>query len=230
MKISVNKKERQVIKGFAFLLLILFSLVFTLNHHLGYSLADSCLIKLGIPTWSNEYEPGINIHYTMFIGLPLFLIGYKYSRFYLNNVYPSFMRRLIFIVIAFIFVYPTVTDKMMYLIKFNSSGLDAITYYQKKSKCTFHSNPETLGSMSCNLTLVNYSGKSMVISVIPNIAKTNYWKDMKESFEGIELEPVSIQLSPRSKLNMGIYFKFKQISQFNGSGSIENVALDIEFN
>lgn len=223
--------ERQVIiKGIAFLLLTLFSLVFTLNHHLGYSLADSFLIKLGIPTWSNEYGTGINFHYTILIGLPLFWIGYKYSRFYLNNIYPVFMRRLIFICIAFIFVYPAVTDKMMYLIKFNATGVDAVTYYQRESKCTFHSNPETLGNMSCNLILVNYSGKSMVISVKPNIAKTNYWKDIKKYFEGIELEPESIQLLPRSKINIGTAFKFKQTNHFNGSGSIENVAVDIEIN
>ncbi|UVI29568.1 hypothetical protein [Paenibacillus spongiae] len=201
-----------------FFVLILIGLLLISNTHLGYSFGDSIFRAVGIPPWTNaEYDSGL--HISVNVGLLAIVAGCIGAVKFYQVRFPKIRSRIILSCIAFVFLFPFVTENAMILLKYNSGSISSVDYSKKNSQCSYQSEEANVKA-DCTVTLINY-GKEKDVTVrhylIRGTAK-------------IEFEPMTITLPPHQKVGVGAAFKGKLSEGTGFSGWSNEIGIEIEVN
>ncbi|SDX06188.1 hypothetical protein SAMN05518855_1008111 [Paenibacillus sp. CF384] len=149
-------------KEFPFFVLILIGLLLISKSHLGYSFGDSIFRAIGLAPWTNaEYESGV--HFPVIVGLIVILVGYLGAVKFYQVRFPKVRSRIILSCIAFVFLFPFLTEKAMILLKYNSVSVSSVAFSRNNSHCNYRSE-EAKVIANCSVTLLNY-GKEKDVTI-----------------------------------------------------------------
>jgi hypothetical protein len=213
--ISKNK-----IIGILFLILIIFSLIFSLDQPNSVALGDTILRNIGLKAWSNKTQ---GYHYTVIYSFVLFIIGYKGAIHFLKDIYPRVTKKLSAVLIIFVILFPSIYSTVNKTIETFSNGINAVDYNRKESNCTFKTDSNGNVVLSANLEFINYSNKDVkfYIKLVPN----KFILDKIVSKEPITAtnfnanSPKEFILYPKSIQNFQVSFKTAFKNTFkNGLG------------
>ncbi|MGG3281277.1 hypothetical protein [Paenibacillus solani] len=147
------EEEIQLKGKFLSITAIIVGLLFISNQHLGYSLGDDLFRWAGISPWTKGGNYGF--HVPVIAGLVLLVTGVLWvSRIY-RPLYPKIMSRVLLACVAWIIIFPFVSESFMYVVNFNSSGITSVAYSSKDSRCDYHTeNEATLAR--CQIQIYSY--------------------------------------------------------------------------
>jgi hypothetical protein len=200
-----------------FIIAIILALFFLTNNHLNHSLGDSIFNVFGISPWTGKRQSGY--HLSVFLGLALLFVGVVGAVRFYRPKYPKILSRITIICIAFVFLYPMVTEKAMFIIMHNSTGLTSIDYSKRNSNCNIQSEGNKVKA-NCFFTIFNYGNENQII-IKPII--DNY-------FANINFETRKLSLSPHTKSNIGVEFNGIQSNGTGFNGSVKEIGIDININ
>lgn len=186
-------------------------------HHLGYSFGDDIFRWLGIPPWTRKNNMGL--HLSTILGLLLSIIGIIGTASIYRPRYPKIMSRLIIGCIAFIMIFPFITEKLFSLTYFNSTGTSSVVYSKKDSQCNYSDEGKKVKAV-CKLNIYNY-GKLDNVSIRPIVEQM----PLKTEFEYKE-----IPLIPRTQrlVNEVFYGDLKEVTDFSGWSSDIDVEIEVK--
>ncbi|PYE52306.1 hypothetical protein HUB98_27445 [Paenibacillus barcinonensis] len=207
--------------------LLVFAIIFTFNHHLGFSVGDSLLLSIGISPYTKSYVSGV--HITIFFGLGMLACGYYLARKEIMLRYPLVARTLWIAVVIVVSSYSFMTDKLMYVVKWGATGLNGISYTQNNSSCTYHVHPNGRVHATCELTLKNYSSSSIAAMVKPDLAGSYRHDDdaLSESLHSVALSAVPVKLEPRMTFTGTLEFSGLAKRPLEVSGKLDEIVLDV---
>ncbi|PQP80025.1 hypothetical protein C0Q44_29720, partial [Paenibacillus sp. PCH8] len=177
--------------------LLLFAIIFTFNHHLGFSVGDTLLSAIGISPYTKSYLSGV--HITLFLGLGIFACGFYLTRKEIARSLPGLAKWLWVLVLVIVLSYSFMTDKLMYIAKWGADGIHGISYVQNTSSCTYDVLDDGEARATCELTLKNYSGASVAAMLLPDLA-SSYWNQddpLYVSLQSVRLQPIHIEIGPQ---------------------------------
>ncbi len=204
-------------KGHYSLIAIVLALFLVSQNHLKHSFGDSIFKTIGFSPWTNEGNLGL--HLPVIIGIILFIIGFIGAARYYRSRCPKISSRLVIGCIAFFLVFPFITEGVMFLVKYNSNGIDSIDI--SSGKCSFKSE-ENIVTADCSFTLFNY-GEVNKIAINPILP--NYLDDAD-----IEFERIVIPLDKHRRMTFGFPFKGMQRNGSGFTGSIQEVGFEVVVN
>ncbi|MEO2204179.1 hypothetical protein ABGV42_10520 [Paenibacillus pabuli] len=209
-------------------ILLLFAIIFTFNHHLGYSVGDRLLSKMGLSPYTTAYMSGV--HITLFIGLGLLGCSFYLTRKEIKSSYPRLARQLWLIVMVIILSYSYITDKVMYVAKWGSTGIHGVSYLQNDSSCMYEVALDGHTRVSCDLTLKNYSRQPVAAVLLPDLARSYRQQDdpLYEALKSIELEPVHLEIKPHGTFVGKLAFSGSAQSPLQVKGKLKDIVLDVE--
>ncbi|WP_338543033.1 hypothetical protein [Paenibacillus tundrae] len=209
------------------IIFLLFSIIFTFNHHLGFSVGDTILSKVGLLPYTTTYVRGV--HITLFIGLGMLVCSYFITRKLLGSSFPRLASKLWLMVLVIVLSYSFITDKVMYVVKWNATGTNAVSYVQNQSSCMYDVVDDGDTLASCYLIIKNYSGQLVVAMVKPDLARSYRNQDdpLYESLSSVELKPVRIEIEPRSTFAGQLAFSGLAGSPLPFQGKLHDIVLDI---
>ncbi|WP_153977911.1 hypothetical protein [Paenibacillus xylanilyticus] len=209
-------------------ILLLFAIIFTFNHHLGYSVGDQMLSKIGLSPYTTAYVSGV--HITLFIGLGLLGCSFYLTRKEIKSSYPRLARQLWLIVVVIILSYSYITDKVMYVAKWGSTGIHSVSYLQNDSSCMYQVALDGNTRVSCDLTLKNYSRQPVAAVILPDLARSYRQQDdpLYEALKSVELQPVHLEIMPHSTFTGKIAFSGTAQSPLQVRGKLRDIVLDVE--
>lgn len=184
------------------------------HDHLGMSFGERIFRAMGISPWTEKGDWGFNL--PTILGLLLLITGIAGTERSYRHIYPKILSRLLIGCFVVILIFPFVTEKMMGLIKYNTSGTTSLDYDSKESHCTYYSQ-EMQVEARCTLVIYNY-GKEQDIKVKPVLS----------SATEIQLEPVIFAIRPHQKNEVAVNFHGVQTVGIGGSGSFQGVGAEIE--
>ncbi|WP_440118730.1 hypothetical protein [Paenibacillus sp. QZ-Y1] len=207
--------------------LLLFAIIFTFKHHLGFSVGDTLLSAIGVSPYTTAYLSGV--HITLFLGMGLFACGFYLTRKEIMSSSPGLAKRLWILVIAIVLSYSYMTDKLMYVAKWGASGIDGISYIQNTSSCTYDVLKNGDARATCDLTLKNYSRESVVAVLMPDLAGSYRNQDdpLYESLQSVRLKPVHIEIGPRGTFTGELEFSGLAESPLQVKGELIDIVLDV---
>jgi len=186
-------------EGVLWLAVIFVSLCLLVNHHLGYSLGDSLLQAIGIPPWIGSDRQ--KLHVSAITLILVFLFAAVMAVRYYRPTVPRIISRIAIACIAFGIVFPYATEKVIVLVKLNSTSSDSIDYLND-SKCTFSQLSPDRMQANCSLTLFNY-GKVESVTITPTVVfQDAIVPDLK--FQGKEFHNL---LTPHQKTSISVTFE-----------------------
>ncbi|AWP30170.1 hypothetical protein B9D94_27705 [Paenibacillus sp. Cedars] len=154
-----GEEEKQLKSRILSISAIIVGLLFISNHHLGYSFGDDLFRWAGIPPWTQQGVYGF--HLPVIAGLILLMVGIPWvSRMYRPR-YPKIMGRVLIGCVAWIVLFPFVSEQVMYLVKYNASGISSVSYSKKDSKCDYRTRNETILA-DCQIHIYSYGNESQV--------------------------------------------------------------------
>ncbi|RKN86294.1 hypothetical protein [Paenibacillus ginsengarvi] len=199
-----------------FFVLILIGLLLISDTHLGHSFGDRIFRAVGIPPWTNtEYDSGL--HISVIVGLLVLTAGYIGAVKFYQFRFPKIRIRIILVCIAFVFLFPIVTEKAMILLYYNSGSVSSVAFSEKNSQCSYRSE-EGKVKADCTVTLINY-GKEKAVNVRPYL---------KRGTAKIKFDPVTITLPPHQKVGVGTVFNGMLLDGTNISGWSSDIGMEIE--
>jgi len=209
-------------------ILLLFAIIFTFNHHLGYSVGDRLLSKMGLSPYTTAYMSGV--HITLFIGLGLLGCSFYLTRKEIKSSYPRLARQLWLIVMVIILSYSYITDKVMYVAKWGSTGIHGVSYLQNDSSCMYEVALDGHTRVSCDLTLKNYSRQPVAAVLLPDLARSYRQQDdpLYEALKSVELEPVHLEIKPHGTFVGKLAFSGSAQSPLQVKGKLKDIVLDVE--
>ncbi|MFS0869835.1 hypothetical protein [Paenibacillus xylanilyticus] len=209
-------------------ILLLFAIIFTFNHHLGYSVGDRMLSKMGLSPYTTAYVSGV--HITIFIGLGLLGCSFYLTRKVIMPSYPRFAKRLWLIVVVIILSYSYITDKVMYVAKWGSTGVHGVSYLQNDSSCMYRVSREGSTIVSCDLTLKNYSRQPVAAVLLPDLARSYRQQDdpLYDALKSVELTPAHLEIKPHGTFSGKIAFSGVAQSPLQVKGKLVDIVLDVE--
>ncbi|UNK18646.1 hypothetical protein MNQ98_00940 [Paenibacillus sp. N3/727] len=187
-------------------------------HHLGYSLGDDLFRWIGISPWTDGKSRGL--HLPVLFGFLLLIFGVVgVSRIYQSR-YPKIMSRLIIGCVAFIMIFPFITENLFFLTKFNSTGVSSVAFSKKDSQCNYRMEEDRTVKIECQLNLYNY-GKEQMITIRPLL---------DDEFMQFEIEPQAISLTPHTQSNQSVDFYGKIMNRdISSAGGWQNgIGVEIE--
>lgn len=198
---------------------VVLGLLLLSNHHLGYAFGDDLFRWIGIPPWTDGKSTGL--HLPVVLALLLLIFGVVgVSRVYRPR-YPKIMSRLIIGCIVFIMIFPFITENLLFLTKYNSTGVSSVAFSKKDSQCKYETEDKTV-EIECQLNLYNY-GKEHSITIRPLL---------DDGVMQFEIEPQTIFLVPRAQSNQSWVFYGKimnrDISSAGGWGNDIGVEIEID--
>lgn len=207
--------------------LLLFAIIFTFKHHLGFSVGDSLLLSLGISPYTTSYLSGV--HITMYFGLGMLACGYYLTRKEIVCDFPLLAKTLWIAVLVVIFSYSFMTDKLMYVVKWGAKGMSSISYMQNDSSCTYDVSANGQALASCELTLKNYSNSAVVAKVKPDLAGSYHNQDdpLSNSLKSVRLEPMPIEIEPRKTFTGKLEFSGVAECPLEVRGNLKDIVLDV---
>ncbi|WP_342555365.1 hypothetical protein [Paenibacillus sp. FSL R7-0652] len=207
--------------------LLLFAIIFTFKHHLGFSVGDSLLLSIGISPYTTSYLSGV--HITIYFGLGMLACGYYLTRKEMMHKFPLMARTLWIAVLIIIFSYSYMTDKLMYVVKWGSTGMSSISYMQNDSSCTYDVSSNGQALATCKLTLKNYSSSAVAAMVKPDLAGSYRKQDdpLSASLQSVELQAIPIRIEPRKTFTGKLEFSGMAACPLQVSGNLNDIVLDV---
>ncbi|WP_145319180.1 hypothetical protein [Paenibacillus xylanexedens] len=207
--------------------LLLFAIIFTFNHHLGFSVGDTMLSAIGISPYTTSYLSGV--HITLFLGMGFFACGFYLTRKEIVKGSPGLAKGLWIVVLAIVLSYSSMTDKFMYVAKWGASGIDGISYVQNKSSCTFNVLMTGETRATCDLTLKNYGREPVAAVLLPDLGRSYKLKDdpLLEALKSVQLRPAYIELERHGTFVGTLEFYGKAESPLHVSGKLGDIVLDV---
>lgn len=207
--------------------LLLFAIIFTFNHHLGFSVGDTLLSAIGMSPYTKSYLSGV--HITIFLGLGIFACGFYLTRKEIGRTFPGLAKRLWIVVLAIVLSYSFMTDKLMYVVKWGASGIHGISYVQNTSSCTYDVLEDGATRATCELTLKNYSSASVAAVLMPDLAGSYRNQDdpLYASLQSVRLKPVHIELGPQETFTGKLEFAGVADSPLQVKGKLIDIVLDV---
>lgn len=201
--------------GVYFIIMLSIGVLIVSNTHLDYSMGDILFQAIGLSPWSNG--PELRFHYSAVLGILLLVIGIVGTVRQYRHRYPKIFSRLLIGIIIFVYIFPFATEKIMFMVKHNSSGIDSIDYSKKNSSCSYQSD-DRKAKANCSLTFFNY-GKEVEAVIRPVIPVGPY--------NEINFEPRKVSITPNSKLNIGIDFEGQLHDGTSLSGTSQGVSIEL---
>lgn len=134
-------------------------LLFISNQHLGYSFGDDLFRWAGISPWTKEGNYGL--HLPVITGLILLMVGIlRVVRMYRSR-YPKIMSRVMIGCVAWIVIFPFISEFVMYVVNYNSSGISSVAYIKKDSKCDYRTENEAILAR-CQIQIYSYGTEQQV--------------------------------------------------------------------
>lgn len=185
-------------------------------HHLGYSFGDDLFRWIGISPWTDVRNTGL--HLPVILGFLLLFLGVCNVAIIYRPRYPKIMSRLIIGCIAFIMIFPFITEKLFFLTYFNSTGTSSVVYSKKDSQCNYSDEGKKVKAV-CKLNIYNY-GKLDNVSIRPIMEQM----PLKTEFEYKE-----IPLIPRTQrlVNEVFYGDLQEVTDFSGWSSDIDVEIEV---
>ncbi|MFC4809625.1 hypothetical protein [Paenibacillus sp. GCM10023250] len=205
-------------KEVLFFALIVIGLLLVSQTHLGYSFGDSIFRALGIPPWTRaDYESGL--HLAVVTGLVFIIAGYIGAVRFYQSRYAKIRSRIILGCIAFVLLFPSVTEKAMMLLNYHSVSVSSVAYSKKNSQCSFRSEDAKMKA-NCTVTLINY-GKEKTVTVKPYLIRS-------AASAKVMFEPMTITLPPHRKVGVSTVFNGELLDGTGFSGWTNDIGLEIE--
>lgn len=186
------------------------------------SLGDRLMEALGLPSWTEEGRTGF--HWTTMIGLILFAIGCSGATYSYRNKHPHILRNLLLASFLVAALFPYASEKVMYLIKFRSTGIHSLAMVDRPVACRYSTGDSP--ALTCSLSLTNYTGHKQ-IQVKPWAAShPGMPADVLEAIN--QVGPVTIALAPRSKGHYTLSFPGMNKSAQPSTGESSLIVLELE--
>ncbi|WP_144027253.1 hypothetical protein [Paenibacillus selenitireducens] len=181
-------------RGAICLCMTLVALLLVARNHLGHTIGDWLFRSIGLSPWSRGEQ---GLHYPNIIGIILLIIGITGAVIYIRPYYPKIRSRMILGSIAFLFLAPVASEKVMFLIKHDAANESSFIYQQLEGRdCHIDQNEENVSRAECKFTYYNY-GKASEITLKPVFVLNKL---------GLEFEPTTLHVSPHSKGNASVLF------------------------
>lgn len=208
-------------------ILLMFAIMFTFKHHLGYSVGDTILSHLGVSPYTKSYISGV--HVTFFVGIGLIWCGYYVVRRELMQAYPRLAKKLWLVVLLVIVSYPYVSDKMMYLTKWGATGMDGVYFVRDESSCIYNVQESGVTGAACTITLKNYGRHDVSVALKPDLARTygNQDDPLFNTLNSVELGPVHLDLKAHAAFSGRLVFKGQAKAPFQVGGRLTDIVFDV---
>ncbi|MPQ27445.1 hypothetical protein [Bacillus paralicheniformis] len=177
-------------KGVLGIGLLIIGLILGVNYHQNVSAGDVIFRSLGLPYWSNS-ENHSGLQYSALLGITLVIVGFFLAAVHFRTISYFKLKLLLFVV-----VYPFFTEQSLFLLKWNTSGPQAVAYIKQGSSCNYDTSEDAL-NVECTVKLNNYGKNTERVALSPKI----------EDIEGIELASEEITMPPHSHSAKG-FFEF----------------------
>ncbi|MFC9707860.1 hypothetical protein JNUCC31_26520 [Paenibacillus sp. JNUCC31] len=206
---------------------LMFGIIFTFKHHLGFSVGDTMLSAIGLSPYTTSYASGV--HITLFLGMGILACSYYVTRQEMMPFYPSLAKRLWLIVLVIVLSYSYMTDKLMYVAKWGASGINGVSYVQNNSSCTYDVLDNGITRVNCDLTLKNYSREPVAAVLLPDLARSYKFKDdpLYESLNSVRLTPVNVEIEPYGTFKGQLAFSGLAESPLQVKGKLIDIVLDV---
>ncbi|ACX62475.1 hypothetical protein MHI43_00940 [Paenibacillus sp. FSL H8-0457] len=169
---------------------IILGLLFISNQHLGYSFGDDLFRWAGISPWTKQGNYGL--HLPVIAGLILLTIGILRVTSIYRPLYPKIMSRVMIGCIAWIVVFPFVSESVMFVANFNSSGISTVAYSKKDSNCEYRTENEVILAR-CQIQIYSY-GTERQVTVRP--------LSVDVGGRVIDFEPKVVPVRPRGRIEI----------------------------
>jgi hypothetical protein len=169
---------------------IILGLLFISNQHLGYSFGDDLFRWAGISPWTKQGNLGF--HLPVIAGLILLTIGILRVTSIYRPLYPKIMSRVMIGCVAWIVVFPFVSESVMFVANFNSSGISSVAYTKKDSKCDYRTENEAILAR-CQIQIYSY-GTERQVTVRP--------LSIDIGGKAIDFEPKVVTVRPRGRIEI----------------------------
>lgn len=199
---------------------IILGLLFISNHHLGYSFGDDLFRWAGIPPWTREGDNGV--HLSAIAGLILLVAGILWVTRIYRPRYPKIMSRVLMGCVAWIIVFPFVSESVMYVVNFNSSGMATVAYSRKDSRCDYWLENEAVLAR-CQIQVYSYGTEGQVTLRPVGIEVGGVTIDFK---------PKEVMVRPRSKIRInetfeGLWEQPNSITSMSGATNDPDIELTV---
>ncbi len=228
-KVKEKRDYKAILKGGLFLLLILFSITFTLEIPNENVVGDILLINIGLKPWSSDTG---GFHIALLYAFAMFLIGYLGVIYYLRNIYPRFIKKLPILLCLFLLIMPYMLSLSYKATLTLSNGIDAIDYISEKSKCDYELAENGYLILDAHLQFHNYSNKDVTfyIKYIPNdtFIETIIDEDILAATLPDTDEQQAFTIPPKTTENLKAYFKapiITDMTNLKGSSSPFDIIL-----
>ncbi|WP_145040419.1 hypothetical protein [Paenibacillus sp. Y412MC10] len=169
---------------------IILGLLFISNQHLGYSFGDDLFRWAGISPWTKQGNYGL--HLPVIAGLILLTIGILRVTSIYRPLYPKIMSRIMIGCVAWIVVFPFVSESVMFVANFNSSGISTVAYSKKDSNCEYRTENEVILAR-CQIQIYSY-GTERQVTVRP--------LSVDVGGRVIDFEPKVVPVRPRGRIEI----------------------------
>ncbi|MED2945220.1 hypothetical protein P4282_22685 [Bacillus swezeyi] len=199
----------ELYKGSAGISLIIFGLLLGANTHQQVSAGEAIFCFLGGPVRSSA-----GLHYISVMGLVLMITGFVLASLYYRKVAWIRLKLLLFI-IGFTALYPLVTEELMFFLKWNARGADALEYITRESSCGYSDDQEE-GKMDCTVKVNNYGKNAQLVSLSP------------EMIHEFEFKAETLTAPPHSQRTYEITFTAPGNESVSMTGFLEEPEFEIE--
>nr|WP_285857611.1 hypothetical protein [Paenibacillus lautus] len=165
-------------------------MLFISNQHLGYSFGDDLFRWAGISPWTTKGNYGL--HLPVIAGLILLTIGILRVTSIYRPLYPKIMSRVMIGCVAWIVVFPFVSESVMFVANFNSSGISTVAYSKKDSNCEYRTENEVILAR-CQIQIYSY-GTERQVTVRP--------LSVDVGGRVIDFEPKVVPVRPRGRIEI----------------------------
>lgn len=193
-------------------------LLFISNQHLGYSFGDDLFRWAGISPWTKQGNLGL--HLPVIAGLILLTIGVLWVTSIYRPHYPKIMSRVMIGCVAWIVIFPFISEFVMYVVNYNSSGISSVAYIKKDSKCDYRTENEAILAR-CQIQIYSY-GTEQQVTVRP--------LSLDIGGKMVDFEPKAVTVRPRGVVQVEETFEgsTEQIDASYGvSGGINEPGIEL---
>ncbi|KRT87146.1 MULTISPECIES: hypothetical protein [Bacillus] len=178
-------------KGIIGIGLVVIGLIFGVNHYQNQSAGDMILRFIGLPAWS--YDDSSGLHYSVIGAFIMTITGFLLTASHYSKI-THIKLKLILFGALFAVLYPFATEQAMFIVKRNTTGLEAVEYIKNKSTCEYETMDDQL-NMDCSIKVNNYGKNAERIYVYPN-----------SNNDRSEFKPEKLSLPPHSQNVYNISF------------------------
>lgn len=185
-----------------FIVMGVVGLLLIVNNHLKHALGDYLFQWVGISPWTKE-ESDTGVHLPVVIGLTLLVAGGIGTVRVYRAQYPKIQSRFIISCIVVIILFPIATERFMFLVHRNTTGVESLDIAVKKSQCQIRTLDGEIKAY-CSVSVFNYGNEAQLT--------------LKPLFEPdlIHFQETTIPIVPHSR---GVYGAEFQVSSEQGGST-----------